>query len=109
MIGRDAGTEALVRFHDLSGAIRNCYRKLAINYWSFPYSASACFRMGISGSASFQSVRKSSYATRALLVPLEDVGTHEAKMRERSELAVPHQSAVVEVFLKLACSRWSFA
>ena len=29
------------------------------NYCSFAYSALACFRMGMSGSASFQSVRKS--------------------------------------------------
>jgi hypothetical protein len=31
-------------------------------YCNFAYSASACFRIGISGSASFQSFRKSSYA-----------------------------------------------
>jgi hypothetical protein len=29
-------------------------------YWDFAYSARACFRMGISGSASFQSAKKSS-------------------------------------------------
>jgi hypothetical protein len=29
------------------------------NYRSFAYSALACFRMGMSGSASFQSVKKS--------------------------------------------------
>jgi hypothetical protein len=29
------------------------------NYWSFAYSALAAMRMGMSGSASFQSVRKS--------------------------------------------------
>ena len=31
----------------------------AIRYCNFAYSALACFRMGMSGSASFQSVRKS--------------------------------------------------
>jgi hypothetical protein len=29
------------------------------NYWSFAYSVFACFRIGMSGSASFQIVRKS--------------------------------------------------
>jgi hypothetical protein len=28
------------------------------HYWSFAYSALACFRMGMSGSASFQSAKK---------------------------------------------------
>jgi len=37
-------------------------------YCSFAYSALACFRMGMSGSASFQSVRKSWYAALALAV-----------------------------------------
>jgi hypothetical protein len=32
---------------------------IATPYRSFAYSALACFRMGMSGSASFQSVRKS--------------------------------------------------
>ena len=34
-------------------------------YCSFAYSALACFRMGMSGSPSFQTVRKSWYAVRA--------------------------------------------
>ena len=34
-------------------------RESAINYCNFAYSALASFRMGMSGSASFQSVRKS--------------------------------------------------
>ena len=33
--------------------------KLAINHFSFAYSALACFRMGMSESASFHTVRKS--------------------------------------------------
>jgi hypothetical protein len=40
-------------------------------YCSFAYSALASFRMGMSGSASFQSVRKSWYSTRALEVSPE--------------------------------------
>src|SRR5207253_7564281 len=39
-------------------------------YCSFAHSALACLRMGMSGSASFQSVRKSWYAARALVVSL---------------------------------------
>jgi len=35
---------------------------------NFAYSALACFRMGMSGSASFQRVRKSLYAAFALAV-----------------------------------------
>ena len=38
------------------------------DYCNFAYSAFACFRMGMSGSASFQRVRKSSYALLALAV-----------------------------------------
>jgi hypothetical protein len=34
-------------------------RKLAINYCNFAYSALACFSAGMSGSASFHSVKKS--------------------------------------------------
>jgi hypothetical protein len=37
-------------------------------YCSFAYSALACFRMGMSGSASFQRVKNSWYALRALAV-----------------------------------------
>ena len=37
-------------------------------YCSFAYSALACFRMGMSGSASFQRVKKSWYAALALAV-----------------------------------------
>ena len=37
-------------------------------YGSFAYSAFACFRMGMSGSASFQRVKKSWYAALALLL-----------------------------------------
>jgi len=33
--------------------------QVTTNYCSFTYSALACFRMGMSGSASFQSARKS--------------------------------------------------
>jgi len=51
-----------------------CYRQLSANqergdfpsYCSFAYSALASFRMGMSGSESFHSVRKSSYAVFAL-------------------------------------------
>ena len=35
------------------------FRKFAMNHSSFAYSALACFKTGISASASFQSVRKS--------------------------------------------------
>ena len=35
-------------------------------YCNFAYSALACFRIGMSGSASFHSVRKSWYAVRLL-------------------------------------------
>jgi len=38
------------------------------DYCSFAYSALASFRMGMSGSASCQSARKSLYAVRALAV-----------------------------------------
>jgi len=38
------------------------------DYFSFAYSALASFRMGMSGSASFQIVRKSWYAARAFAV-----------------------------------------
>src|SRR5580692_10264245 len=38
------------------------------NYCSFAYSALACFRMGMWGSASFQSERKSWYADCALVI-----------------------------------------
>jgi hypothetical protein len=38
------------------------------SYYSFAYSALACFRIGMSGSASSQSARKSSYAAFALVV-----------------------------------------
>ena len=40
----------------------------APNYFNFAYSALAAISMGMSGSASFQSVRKSWYAARALTV-----------------------------------------
>jgi hypothetical protein len=48
-------------------------RKAAIVGWpriycSFAYSALACFRIGMSGSASFHSVRKASYALFALIL-----------------------------------------
>ena len=39
-----------------------------LHYFNFAYSALACFRMGMSGSASFQRVRKSRYFWRALAV-----------------------------------------
>ena len=39
-----------------------------ICYFSFAYSALACCRMGMSGSASFQRARKSWYAVRVLAV-----------------------------------------
>ena len=41
--------------------VENCqdYSTFALNYCSFAYSALACLRMGMSGSASFQIVRKS--------------------------------------------------
>lgn len=38
------------------------------SYCNLAYSAFACFKMGMSGSASFQSVRKSWYAARASVV-----------------------------------------
>ena len=36
------------------------------DYWNLAYSIFACFRIGMSASASFQSVRKSLYAANAL-------------------------------------------
>jgi hypothetical protein len=39
----------------------------SVDYCSFAYSALACSRMGMSGSASFQRVRKSWYAARAFV------------------------------------------
>ena len=45
--------------------VRNYF---AIHYCNLAYSAWACFSMEISGSASFQRVRKSWYAVRALVL-----------------------------------------
>ena len=40
--------------------VNECKRLIAsVDYCNFAYSALACFRMGMSGSASFQSMRKS--------------------------------------------------
>ena len=44
--------------HQLSATIKRRGRTSPL-YCSFAYSALACFRMGMSGSASFQIVRKS--------------------------------------------------
>jgi hypothetical protein len=44
------------RLHVSEADVANC---VALSYCSFAYSALASFRMGMSGSASFQSVRKS--------------------------------------------------
>src|ERR1700675_1715469 len=43
-------------------------RSKSADYFSFAYSALACLRMGIWGSASFHRVRKSRYAARAFVV-----------------------------------------
>ena len=45
--------------------------RFAGNYCNFAYSALACLRTRMSESASFQSVRKSLYAARALTVSPE--------------------------------------
>src|SRR5271157_4019369 len=72
-------------------------------YCSFEYSAFACFRMGTSGSASFQSVRKSWYAARALTAsPLQRIGAGDSEMRQRAGLARSYQPAVVQDFLKFS-------
>ena len=47
---------------------RACASRLPRNYFSFAYSALAAMKIGMSGSASFHSVRKSWYAARALAV-----------------------------------------
>ena len=46
--------------------VRGCGSVL--DYFTFSYSALASFRMEMSGSASFQSVRKSRYAACALVL-----------------------------------------
>ena len=48
--------------------LREMLGKFAVNHCNLAYSDLACFRMGMSGSASFQRVRKSSYAAFALAV-----------------------------------------
>src|ERR1700693_6579857 len=50
------------------------------HYFSFAYSALASFRMGMSGSASFQRAKKSWYAARAFAVSPERT---EARARPR--------------------------
>jgi hypothetical protein len=47
------------RRDDKQGHVRALKEQIEADYRSFAYSAFACFRMGMSGSASFQSVRKS--------------------------------------------------
>jgi prepilin-type N-terminal cleavage/methylation domain-containing protein len=54
-----------VRFRNTYSARSHLRTQVSNSYCSFAYSALACFRMGISGSASFQSDRKSWYAARA--------------------------------------------
>ena len=46
------------RRDDKQGQVRALKEQIEADYRSFAYSALACFRMGMSGSASFQSVRK---------------------------------------------------
>jgi hypothetical protein len=46
--------------------------KIAINYCKFAYSALACLRMGMSGSASFHRVRKSLAQVEVLAYVLAD-------------------------------------
>jgi hypothetical protein len=60
--GRSTGQSAVRRGKRASPACRanaRSYRALLRSHCSFAYSAFACFRMGMSGSASFQSARKS--------------------------------------------------
>jgi hypothetical protein len=45
---------------DFRPELTRVFSSFAINYRNFAYSALACFRMGMSGSASFQRARKSS-------------------------------------------------
>ena len=47
---------------------RRSPQKIVRSHLSFSYSSWACFRMGMSGSASFQRARKSWYAARAFAV-----------------------------------------
>src|ERR1019366_227025 len=53
------------RRDDKQGQVRALKEQIEADYRSFAYSALACFRMGMSGSASFQSVRKSLWAASA--------------------------------------------
>jgi hypothetical protein len=67
--GRTDGA-SLVKSPDLQQLLLGSKRRGRTfpGYWSFAYSALAAFRMGMSGSASFQRVTKSRYALRALTV-----------------------------------------
>jgi len=83
----------------------------ASDYCSFAYSALACFRMGMSGSASPERNKifisrhrpdSGGIGVRSLRSSrLQGVGTGHAQMRQRSSPAVPHDAAVVDDFLKL--------
>jgi len=53
---------------EAASASRCIYVTGGSGYFSSAYSALACFRMGTSGSASFQRAKKSWYAARALTV-----------------------------------------
>jgi hypothetical protein len=73
----------------------------AISHCSAAYSASACLRIGMSGSASFQAVRKSRYAARALAVSPSNAQACQAETRERTDGFVENDPSMVEDFLKL--------
>ena len=60
---RVIGTGNAASLSGKSGKVRGCCA-----YCSFAYSALACFRMGMSGSASFQRAKKSWYAACAFVL-----------------------------------------
>ena len=83
-------------------------------YCNFAYSALACLRMGMLGSASCQRVRKSWWAASALTLAAAASATCEVldckalaratpRWRQRSRPAVPDDATVVENLLKLRC------
>jgi hypothetical protein len=76
------------------------------DHCSFAYSALACWRIGISGSAFFHRAKKSWYAVRALAVVVcQHIGAAKTKMRESPDRQVRDKAAVVDDLLKFRNSR----
>jgi hypothetical protein len=70
--------------------------RITMNYCNFAYSALACFRMGMSGSASFQRAKEILIRRFGLGgVALHGVGSPDLEMRECADGFVTHNSTMV--------------